>query len=150
MRIISRVSTLVASVIISAGALGCTRTANEGKGYLAVVEQHGWSDDFRRGEDLLRLLSTLSTEKKTTFDISAFRGLHVAFYGAGAPPGATHDILTPDGFYLRILNKESQDLRPTSVWWTVLCRGEVLQVLPEHKLIVIEVSTKDWIVLDTG
>jgi len=65
-------------------------------------------------------------------------------------PGATHDVLTPDGFYLRILNKESQDLRPTSVWWTVLCRGEVLQVLPEHKLIVIEVSTKDWIVLDTG
>jgi hypothetical protein len=136
--------------IISTGALGCARTAREDKGYLVVVEEHGWSDDFKRGEDIVRSLSTLSAEQKSNFDVAAFRGMHVAFGGVGAPPGATNDILTPDGFYLRIVNKQSKDLRPTSAWWTVLCHGEVLQVLPENKIIVIEVHPSDWIVLDTG
>jgi hypothetical protein len=28
--------------------------------------------------------------------------------------------------------------------------GEILQVLPENKLIVLEVDEKDWFILETG
>ena len=68
----------------------------------------------------------------------------------GAPPGATNDILTTDGYYLRIVTKGGKDLRPKSVWWEALVCGKVLQVLPENKIIVLEVAEKDWIVGDTG
>jgi hypothetical protein len=74
----------------------------------------------------------------------------VAFVGGGAPPGGTNDLITEGGFYLRVVNKQGKDLRPHSVWWEVMVCGEILQVLPENKLIVLEVDEKDWVVLQTG
>ncbi|MFO0808266.1 MAG: hypothetical protein U0746_06560 [Gemmataceae bacterium] len=57
--------------------------------------------------------------------------------------------MTPDGFYLRIVTKDATDLRPIAVRWSVLLCGEVQQVLPENKIIVVEVNPSDWFVLDT-
>jgi hypothetical protein len=73
----------------------------------------------------------------------------VALSGVGAPPGASNDLLTAEGFYLRILTKKPKDLRPRAAAWRVLVCGKVVQVLPQNKIIVIEVRTSDWIVLET-
>jgi hypothetical protein len=59
-------------------------------------------------------------------------------------------LVTEHGFYLRVVNKEGKDLRPHSVWWEVLVCGKILQVLPENKIIVIEVDESGWLVLQTG
>jgi len=136
--------------IISGGLVGCAPSAPSKTVCLAAVEKHGWSADFKCGADMLRVLSALSAVEKRKLDGSAFRGKRVAFCGAGAPPGATNDLVTREGFYLRILNEQSKDLRPTAAAWTVLVCGKVLQVLPENNIIVIEVSAKDWIVLETA
>ena len=135
--------------IISGCLIGCTRSVPKYPDWLlGVVKEHGWSDDFKRGGEMQCFLSTLSTGKKKKFDDTAFQGQNVAFFGYGAPPGASNDLLTAEGFYLRILNKDSKDFRPRAVAWSALVRGKVCNVLPENNIIIIHVGEKDWILLD--
>ena len=74
----------------------------------------------------------------------------MAFVGGVAPPGGSNDLLTSGGVYLRIVTHGNKDLRPQAVWWEVIVRGEIQQVLLENKIIVIEVAEKDWTILQTG
>ena len=129
--------------------------ADEPKGdqensYAKAAEQGGWLANYKRGKEMLQQLSALSPEDRKKLDIAAYRGERVALVGAAAPPGVSNDLLTADGFYLRVVNKDGKDLRPHAVWWEVLLCGKVLQVLPENKIIVLEVSERDWLVLETG
>ena len=94
-------------------------------------------------------LSGLSSEEIAEYDVAAFRGQKVAFYAGAARPGGTNDLVTELGFYIRVVNPQNADLRPHSVVWAVLVVGEVQQVLPHNKLIVLEVKTQDWQVLET-
>jgi len=116
-----------------------------------LAEHQGWLENYNRGRAIVKELSVSRSEdpKKKT-DIAAYRGERVAFVGAVAPSGGTNDLITEEGFYLRLVNKEGKDLRPHSCWWEVLVCGEIWQVLPENKIIVIEVAEKDWIILQTG
>src|SRR5436190_12544527 len=91
---------LVFGSIISIGPLGCARGVREDTGSVRqdmgrsevakkfgkLIEKYGWGNEFKMGEDMLRELSALSTEKKKDFDVTAFRGKRVAFIGVGAPP----------------------------------------------------------------
>jgi hypothetical protein len=113
------------------------------------IDEHGWREDFEKGAEMVRKLSALKEKDKKYSNNALFRGLRVAFFGYGAPPGATNDLLTPEGYYLRILNKKPKDLRPMAAVWTVLVCGRVCQVFPENRLILLEVNEEDWIILDT-
>lgn len=115
-----------------------------------IAGKQGWLDNYRRGKEIIHKLSSLSRDDARKFDVTAYRGERVAFIGGGAPPGATNDLITNDGFYLRVVNPGNKDLRPHSVWFGAIICGQILQVLPENKIIVIEIIEKDWSVLDTG
>jgi hypothetical protein len=115
----------------------------------STAEQHGWLRNYERGVEILRSLSALDRESAKRIEISAYRGERVAFAGGAAPPGGTNDLVTEGGFYLRVVNKGGKDLRPLAVSWEVLVFGEVLQVLPQNRIIVIEVNDEDWIILQT-
>jgi hypothetical protein len=81
--------------------------------------------------------------------LAAHRGAKVAFAGAGAPPGGTNDVVTGEGFYIRVVNRDGKDLRPSAALWEVLVCGEVTQVLAENKIIVLCLDEKGWLVLRT-
>jgi hypothetical protein len=95
-------------------------------------------------------ISVSADKDPKKIDIAAYRGVRVAFVGAGAAPGASNDLVIGGQCYLRVVNKEGKDLRPRSLWWEVLVQGVVMQVIPENRIVVIDVSEKDWIVLETG
>jgi hypothetical protein len=117
--------------------------------YGQCAKDMGWLDNYTRGKEILLELSRLSPEQQKNADIAAYRGEQVAFAGGSALSGPTNDLVTQRGFYLRVVTPHGRDLRPHSVMWTVLVRGKVLRVLPQNKIIVIEVLRKDWHVLDT-
>jgi hypothetical protein len=110
-----------------------------------IAEQQGWLDNYRRGKEIIHKLSSLSRDDTRKFDVTAYRGERVAFIGGGA----TNDLITNDGFYLRIVNPSNKDLRPHSVSFGAIICEKILQVLPENKIIVIEVIEKDWSVIGT-
>ena len=107
------------------------------------------SKQHEQARDIIRFLSSLSEEDSDNLDVSAFRGLRVAFQGTGAPPGATNDLITSEGFYIRVVNPAGRDLRPHCVSWSVWVSGIVMQVFAMNKLIVLEVSEQDWEIGDT-
>jgi hypothetical protein len=148
-----RHSLLAVLVITSTAVVGasivCGRGDEKNCVCLALVKKLGWKEEFNMGNDIIRNLSTLGDEQKKQFNVRSFRGRRAAFCGSGAPPGATNDLMTSEGFYLRIISRESRDLRPTAAAWNVIICGNVMQVFPENKIIVIEVRSTDWIVLDT-
>lgn len=114
----------------------------------SIATDLGWSENLKRGKTIMQELS--SPDKKKKFNVDAFRGEKVAFVAGTAPPGATNDLVTNDGFYLRIVNDNGKDWRPNSVSWGVIVYGEISQVFPENKIIVIKVHRKkDWYVFMT-
>ena len=117
--------------------------------YAKLLESHGWLENYKRGAKILQELSALDPNGREKLGIAAYRRERVAFVGGGAPPGGTNDVITESGFYLRVVNKKGVDLRPQSTLWEVLVCGEIWQVLPENRIIVLEVDEKDWIVLQT-
>ena len=141
---------LVLGSLVGCRPTGGAGTPHELDCYAHLAQQHGWLENYKRGKEIIQQLSDLGPDGHKTTDITAYRRERVAFVGCGAPPGGTIDLVTASGFYLRVVNKAGRDLRPQSVWWEVLICGEVWQVLPENKIIVIEVNEKDWIVLQTG
>jgi hypothetical protein len=146
---------IVTAALVLGFIVGCyptdhTSPREEQKPFMKSVEEQGWLNHYKRGTDIIQKLSALGPESRTKTDVAAYRGERLAFVGAGAPPGATNDLITQGGFYLRVVTRSGKDLRPRSVWWEVLVCGEVLQVLPENKIIVLEAAEKDWIVLQTG
>ena len=104
---------------------------------------------LKRGQEIVGKLSALSSKQVDDFDVTAFRDEIVEFVGGGAPPGATNDLLIEGGYYLRVVTPQNKDLRPHSVLWEVHVKGKILQVLPKHKIIVLQVQEKDWYVLQT-
>jgi hypothetical protein len=117
---------------------------------LQLASNHGWLENYKRGDEILNKLTSLTPEEQKRFDVASYRNETVAFVGGGAPPGATNDLMTKYGFYLRVVNSESKDLRPHSVWWEVIVRGKIMQVLPGNKIIIIKVDENDWATIQTG
>ncbi len=116
---------------------------------LRIAQHIGWQTEYLRGAEILNNLTSASKDKKI-LAVDAFRGETVAIMGAGAPPGGSNDLLTSDGYYLRVVTPGGEDLRPQSVWWEVLVRGVIQQVLLENKIIVIEVEKEGWQIIQTG
>src|SRR5262245_1847645 len=127
-----------------------TALTPEQQGYLKIAEHFGCLAEYNRGTELIQKLSALGPEARAKADFSAYRGQKVAILGGGPTSGGTNDLLTEGGCYLRVVNKPGKDLRPMSIWWGVLVRGDISQVFPEDRIIVIEVQEKDWVVLETG
>jgi hypothetical protein len=114
-----------------------------------IAKSFGWEDDLNRGQKMINVLSGLRPQALAKVEVSAYRGERVAFDGVAAPPGASNDLITANGFYLRVINRARKDLRPQSVAWEVMVRGKILQVLPESRIIVIEVNESDWRIIQT-
>lgn len=112
--------------------------------------RYGWLDNFNNGQAILQSLSDLNGQQMKDFDIATHRGKMVAFVAAAAPPGATNDLVVEGGYYLRVVNADGKDWRPHAAAWTVLVNGTILQVLPENKIVVVQVEKPEhWVVLDT-
>jgi hypothetical protein len=127
-----------------------TSQTNSAGVYEAFAKEFGWLTSFNHGMAILHEIAS-ATAKEKKFDVDAFRGEKVAFRGVTAPPGSTNDLIGDGGFYLRVVNPQGKDLRPKNVKWAeVMICGKILQVLPENKIIVIEVDEKDLKVLQTG
>jgi len=118
--------------------------------YEAFADHYACLAKYKLGSTLIQELSALDSEGRKNLDIAAYRQEKVAFFGVGAPPGGSNDLITESGCYLRVISKEGKDFRPTAAWWEVLVIGEIQQVLPENKIIVIEVKEGDWILVQTG
>ena len=112
----------------------------------ATAAAQSWSDDYALGQEIADRLSNASINPADSVDITAYRGQHIARGGSGAPPGATNDLISTYGIYIRIVNPDRKDLRPHAATWTVLVHGKILQVL--HRMIILEVSEEDWIILE--
>jgi hypothetical protein len=141
---------LATGLVLALGSVACSRRQPDDGPYAALLAQLGWKANFLRGDEILNALSTLDAGQRKELDVAAYRGERVAFAGRGAPPGGTNDLYTRGGYYLRVVNKEGRDLRPQAAWWEVMTCGEIWQVLPENKIIVIEVAEADWHVIQTG
>jgi hypothetical protein len=113
------------------------------------AEARGWTQELDRGTAILQKLSKLTPSQRAATPVDAYRGEKVAFYAGTAPPGGTNDLRTDEGFYLRIVNASGKDLRPHAILCGVLVCGEIMQVLPDNKIIVLEINDPDWLVLET-
>src|SRR5260221_160749 len=127
---------IVVLVLFVAGCATSPDPANPSSGNWFVPQSpkkwKEWEEAEMRGKVILDTLAHLSPEEAKKLDIAAFRGETVAFDGGAAPSGASNDLITGEGFYIRVLNASGKDLRPQSVAWEVEVRGHILQVLPEH------------------
>ncbi len=146
---------LLTAILVFVSNVGCgptmdVRIPDDENRYMEIAKDQGWLESYKKGVEIRQKLAALRPQDQEKADIAIYRGERVAFVGGGAPPGSTNDLMTSGGFYLRVVNKEGKDLRPQSVVWEVLVCGNILQVLPANKIIVIEVAEKDWIVLATG
>ena len=140
-------------VVLLPLGIGCAETSNKGTSRVNenarmpdFATTLGWVEEFNLGQDIIADI----VGSNEAWDIARYRGQSVSFFAAGAPPGATNDLLTRDGIYIRVVNSAGEDLRPKSVTWTVLVKGKVLQILKEQRIIVIEIKKTDWIALDTS
>jgi hypothetical protein len=113
------------------------------------AEGFGWLDQYQNGMRILDALAALSPEEAKKLPIDAYRNQQIALPGGAASPGATNDLMTGHGYYVRVVNPEQKDLRPQAVTWGVFIMGKILQVLPENKILVIEVSEENYQVMST-
>jgi hypothetical protein len=137
----------MAAMVVSSGD-----AADREEHYAGFAKWKGWREEYNKGKQLIRELKSLSTEQIKEYGVKAHRDEKLSFVGSGAPPGGTNDLILEGGYYLRVVNpegEEAKDLRPHAAMWEVMLRGTVLQVLPENKIIVLEVGEKDWEVLET-
>lgn len=104
---------------------------------------------LKRGQEIVAKISALSSKQIEAFNVATFRDEVVEFVGGGAIPGATNDLQIEGDYYIRVVTSPGKDLRPQATTWEVHVKGKILQVLPKHKIIVLEVQEKDWIVLQT-
>ena len=104
---------------------------------------------LKRGREIVAKVSALSAKQIEAFDVATFRDEIVEFAGGGAIPGATNDLQINEGYYIRVVTPQDKDLRPKATAWAVHVKGRILQVLPKHRIIVLEVQEKDWNVLET-
>jgi hypothetical protein len=147
---LKQIAAALLALIVACWASAQTTTTNTTNPYERMAKSFGWSTNFSRGREIVNKLASLSPDELEKLDITAYRGERVAFGGVGAPPGGSNDLVTENGFYLRVLNRSGKDLRPKSVWWEVMVCGKILQVLPKNKIIMIEVDEKDWKITETG
>src|SRR5262249_17835026 len=110
------------SIGANCSSIGWSTSAYE-KRCIRAAQEQGWLQYYKRGGAILKKLSSLGPEDQKKLSSGAYRGERVAFVGGGAPPGGTNDLITGEGFYLRIVNKEGKDLRPHAVWWEILVCG---------------------------
>jgi len=115
-----------------------------------IAKAYGFFPEFERGRALVRTLSALHSDNSRKFDPTDFVDHLVAFVGVGAEPGATNDLFIQGGYYLRVANPKNLDLRPHDIGWEVIIRGKILMVLPQNKLIIIEVDESSWKVIQTS
>lgn len=139
---------LLISALVLGSGVACQQSDSPRRNE-RIAEESGWLANYKRGREIIQELAALGPSGQK-IQIAAYRQERVAFVGGGAPPGATNDLIIGGGFYLRVVNKAGKDLRPQAVWWEVMVCGEILQVLPENKIIVLQVEEKDWIILQTG
>lgn len=130
--------------------MGTSPVTEEAKVKEEVAKARAWFPYLNRGREIANEIARLTPEKLPEVKVSAYRGERVAFMGVTALPGASNDLLTKDGLYLRVVNPAGKDLRPRSLWWEVMVCGKILQVLPRNKVIVIEVKEEDWQIVQTG
>jgi hypothetical protein len=71
------------------------------------------------------------------------------FYGSGAPPGDTADLIIEEGVKVLVTTKPTKDVRPHSVMWMATVRGVVTAISGSQKTIAIRVVPEDWKVLET-
>ena len=96
----------------------------------------------------MRELSALSPEQRQKIKVGAYRGEKVAVVGIDAPPGIG-DRRTEDGLYLRVLYRKGKEPPVRDyIWSESMLRGTILQVLPENKIIVIEIDEEQ--IIQTG
>jgi hypothetical protein len=126
-----------------------TKNADLEKVNADIAAEQGWLSEYQRGKKILQTLASITQEERQKLAVTAYRGESVAFVGAGAPPGATNDLLIGGGYYLRVVTGKGKDLRPRATKWEILVRGKILQVLPENKIIVLQVAAPDWRVIET-
>jgi len=141
-----------ALVFLCVMLLGCIHTQEpeefDPETYAGTAKSLGWATEHRRGAEILRAVAEAAAPHRK-LDIAAYRGEKVAFLGGTAPPGGSSDLLTWDGFYLRVVNPENRDLRPQAVAWEAMVRGVILQVFVENRIIVLRAAGKDYVILDT-
>ena len=116
--------------------------------HATAAGQLGWTEEYQRGNEIIALPRRFHHNERTAADIEAFRGETVAIVGV-SHHGVQNDLWS-QGIYMRIVNPEGKDLRPQSVYWSVFVRGKVLEILTENRLIILEVTEKNWQVLWTG
>ncbi len=145
---------VTALVIVAIVVCGLTMTGLQMTREEKFAAWNGCLGNYKRGAEIIRGLSTRNPEDKRKSDIAAYRGERVAFVGVSPTdadqPVGPNDLMTDRDVKLRVVNKKGKDLRPICVWCEVLVCGEVLDVIPEKKTIVIEVDEEDWIVMQTG
>jgi hypothetical protein len=113
-----------------------------------LAEAFGWHTNYTRGQEIIRELSALSPEQARQLKFNAYRGEDVAFMTADALPGIG-DRATGEGFYLRLIYQKGKEPGPRPYMWSAsMVRGTILQVLPENKIIVIEVHEEH--IVSTG
>ena len=105
-----------------------------------VAKAFGWLTNYMRGQEIVRKLSALSPEQARRLKFDAYRGEIVAFMTGDALPGVG-DKMTTRGFYLRLFYQKGKEPGPSHYLLPEsMVRGTILQVLPENKIIVIEVD----------
>jgi len=135
--------------IVATSADEAKDAVGRNEAYRELVAKEKWTKSFNNGQRILKEISAMHQAKKK-IDIAEYRGEKVSFIGGGAPPGVTNDLLIEQGYYVRIVTPDGKDLRPHSAWWEVLIQGEILQVFPEHKIIVLKIVHDGWKVIQTG
>lgn len=114
-------------------------TESTAAGEVEVAKAFGWLTNYTRGQEIIRKLSALSPEQVRQVKFNAYRGEVVAFMTGDALPGIG-DKMTTGGFYLRLFYQKGKEPSLHYILPGSIVRGTILQVLPENKIIVIEVD----------
>lgn len=117
--------------------------SKELKAYVeASIEASGLKNEWKVGQGIEKEVFVANrTHKKVTL-LGEGR---VAFCGGSR--GATADIITYGGTYIRVVCRGGYDPRPKSTTFCALVVGRIVAVYPKHRLVVLEVKESDYNVL---
>ena len=136
--VLKTVSVLFLMILMTSGCAtqNCATTED-------LMNQSEWKVPLQRGEEIFREISSLAPEEIKKLKFGIYRDEVVAFRGGNFC--YIDDLLIGNGFYIRVVHTPQKNFRPNHcMWYEVLARGKILQVYPENKIIVLEVSEDNW------
>ena len=140
---------LLLSFAAFGGCAGLEKPLSEAELSALLAPDPKLQANLKRGEEIMAEILEMSPGE-ARLNSGKYRDEIVAISGFVAGTGGTNDLQTEQGIYVRVVNPQRKDLRPQAAWWSATVTGSIQVVIPENRIIVLEVEEEGWLQGQTG